>query len=117
MTNSIDIKLVSLLKRDLRFLDKDGELIKASVIDQAWKIDHKLIELLLEDPDIKAAFFDEIDEHWVFNTNTFVEYISDKNFLADSYTRFRNKIGLNIDGRFLRERGEITLVGRTKTVY
>ena len=42
--------------------------------------------------------------------NTFIEYLSDKHFLADSYTRFRNRIGLNIDNKFLRERGEVALV-------
>ena len=45
-----------------------------------------------------------------FNHNTFINYITDKNFLANSYTRFRNKIGLNVEGKFLRERGEVSLV-------
>ena len=46
----------------------------------------------------------------VFNINDFVAYIQDKNFLADSYTKYRNKIGLNIDGKFLNERKEVALV-------
>ena len=103
-------KLTALLKTDPRFVDNEGELIKAAVIDRAWKIDHGLVRLLLGDVDIKAKFFDEIEGHWIFNINTFIDYISDKNFLADSYTRFRNRIGLNIDGKFLRERGEVSLV-------
>ena len=65
---------------------------------------------MLSDPEIKTTFFDEIDGHWVFNHNTFIDYINTKNFLANSYTQFRNKIGLNIDGKFLRERGEVALV-------
>ena len=85
-------------------------MVKAAVIDRAWKIDHELVRLLLREIDVKAKFFDEIEGHWVFNFNTFIDYISDKNFLASSYTRFRNKIGLNIDGKFLRERGEVSLV-------
>ena len=68
------------------------------------------MRLLLGDADIKAKFFDEIEGHWIFNTNTFIDYISDKNFLANSYTRFRNKIGLNIEDKFLGERGEVSLV-------
>ena len=68
------------------------------------------MRLLLRDPDIKAKFFDEIEGHWIFNTNTFIDYISDKSFLADSYTRFRNRIGLNIEDKFLPERGEVSLV-------
>ena len=103
-------KLINLLKTDPRFVDDEGELVKAAVIDRTWKIDHDLVRLLLGDADIKAKFFDEIEGHWIFNTNTFIEYISDKNFLANSYTRFRNKIGLNIEDKFLPERGEVSLV-------
>ena len=110
MPKNFHEKLTALLKTDPRFVDNEGELVKAAVIDRAWKIDHGLVRLLLGDADIKAKFFDEIEGHWIFNINTFIDYISDKNFLADSYTRFRNRIGLNIDGKFLRERGEVSLV-------
>ena len=103
-------KLINLLKTDPRFVDDEGELVKAAVMDRAWKVDHDLVRLLLRDADIKAKFFDEIEGHWIFNTNTFIDYISDKNFLANSYTRFRNKIGLNIEDKFLPERGEVSLV-------
>lgn len=103
-------KLIDLLKADSRFVDEDGELVRAAVLDRAWKIDRDLVKLLLSDSQIKAKFFDEIEGHWIFNVNTFVEYIADKNFLANSYTRFRNRIGLNIDGKFLKERGEVCLV-------
>lgn len=110
MPESFNEKLVAILKTDSRFVDDEGELVKAAVIDRAWKIDRDLVKLLLSEPDIKQKFFDEIEKHWIFNINTFIEYISDKNFLANSYTRFRNKIGLNIEGKFLRERGEVSLV-------
>ena len=110
MTKNFNEALIELLKTDSRFVDDEGELVKAAVIDLAWKIDRDLVKLLLGDPDIKGKFFDEIEKHWIFNINTFIEYISDKNFLANSYTRFCNKIGLNIGGKFLRERGEVSLV-------
>ena len=103
-------KLTGLLKTHPDFLDDTGELIPAAVRDHAWQLNHDLIKLLLTDDAIKATFFDEIEGHWVFNHNTFINYITDKNFLANSYTQFRNKIGLNIGGKFLRERGEISLV-------
>ena len=103
-------KLINLLKTDPCFVDGEDELVKAAVIDRAWKADHDLVRMLLGDADIKAKFFDEIEGHWIFNTNTFIDYISDKSFLADSYTRFRNKIGLNIENKFLPERGEVSLV-------
>ena len=110
MSKRFHEKLIELLKTDPRFVDEEGELIKAAVMDRAWNIDHGLVRLMLGDADIKAKFFDEIEGHWIFNINIFIEYLSDKNFLANSYTRFRNKIGLNIDNKFLRQRGEVSLV-------
>ena len=110
MAKNFNEKLIALLKTDSRFVDDEGEIVKAAVIDRAWKIDRNLVKLLLGDSDIKRKFFDEIEGHWIFNINTFIEYMSDKNFLVNSYTRFRNKIGLNIEGKFLRERGEVSLI-------
>ncbi|MBU1874342.1 site-specific DNA-methyltransferase [bacterium] len=107
---SFNETLRSLLKSDPRFVDQDGDLLKSEVIDKAWKIDRQLIGLLLDNAQIKAKFFDEIKGHWVFNINTFIDYVQDKNFYASSYTKFRNKIGLTIDGKFLKERGEVALV-------
>ncbi len=103
-------KLITLLKENPDYLDESDELLTAAVKDAAWKLDHTLIRLLLTDQQTKLTFFDEIEGHWVFNHNTFIEYISKKNFLANSYTRFCSKIGLNIDGKYLRERGEVSLV-------
>ncbi len=62
-----------------------GELIKAAVIDRAWKIDRDLVKLLLSEPEIEKKFFDEIEGHWIFNINTFIEYISDKNSFLNWY--------------------------------
>lgn len=105
-----DEKLIRLLKSNPDFVDDTGEFLRDKVKFHAWDFDHDLIKLLLGELEIKATFFEEVDEHWIFNNNTFVDYITDKNFLADSYTQFRNKIGLNIDNKFLRERDEVALV-------
>jgi len=102
-------KLIHLLRTDPRFVDQDGELLIAAVQDRAWKIDHDLVKLLLSDKGIKAKFFDKIAGHWVFNLNTLIEYISQKNFLDNSYTRFRNRIGLTVGDKYLRERGDVAL--------
>ncbi|MBU1422684.1 MAG: site-specific DNA-methyltransferase [Bacteroidetes bacterium] len=115
---SFNTKLTDLLKSDPRFVDDEGELVLAAVQDRAWKIDRDLVKLLLSDKEIKAKFFDEIEEpalsgakgHWIFNTNTFIDYVSQKNFLDNSYTRFRNRIGLTVGDQYLRERGDVALV-------
>ncbi|MHA1305529.1 MAG: site-specific DNA-methyltransferase, partial [Candidatus Heimdallarchaeaceae archaeon] len=57
ITKSFDKRLIDLLKTDSRFMDDEGELIKAAVIDCAWKIDRGLVKLLLSEPEIEKKFF------------------------------------------------------------
>lgn len=114
---SFNAKLINLLKTDPRFVDDEGELVLAAVQDAAWKTDRALVEILLADPEIKAVFFFEVQRHWVFNASKFVDYTAQKNFLDNSYTRFRNRIGLTIGGKYLRERGEVALVWPYKDCY
>ncbi|MCY4313103.1 MAG: site-specific DNA-methyltransferase [Gammaproteobacteria bacterium] len=110
MKNSFPKNLYALLKTEPRFIDESGELVKTAVVNCAWKNDSELIQLLLQDVSIRKKFFSEINGHQVFNLRLFIDYVTDKNFLNSSYTRFRNKIGLNINESFLRERGEVSLV-------
>jgi len=110
MAHNFYLKLENLLKKEPRFVDQEGDLLKNNVIDAAYKADKKLVELLLSQKEFKSKFFEQVKGALVFNINDFVGYIQDKNFLADSYTKYRNKIGLNIDGKFLNERKEAVLV-------
>ena len=105
-----DERLTKLLKTNPDFVDDTGELLRDKIKILAWEFDHDLINLLLTDEEVESKFFDEVNGRWIFNNNTFVDYINDKNFYANSYTQFRNKIGLNIDNKSLRERGEVALV-------
>ena len=107
---SFNTRLIDLLKNDPRFVDDNGELLLAAVQDAAWKVDHDLIKLLLSDQEIKTRSFSEIEGYWVFELNKFIDYTAQKNFLDNSYTHFKNRIGLTIDGKYLRERGEVALV-------
>ena len=105
-----DEKLTKLLKTHPDFVDDTGELLRDKVKLYAWDFDHDLINLLLTDEEVESKFFEEINGRWIFNNTTFVDYINDRNFYANSYTQFRNRIGLNIDNKSLRERGEVALV-------
>ena len=105
-----DEKLYNLLKTNPNLVDNTGDLLRDKIKILAWEFNHDLINLLLTDPDVESKFFEEVKGRWIFNNNTFVDYINDKNFYSNSYTQFRNKIGLNIDNKSLRERGEVSLV-------
>ena len=100
--------LKSLLKKDDR-LTSEGELLKNKIIELAIKLDKELIELLLTDKQMKEAFFAQAGKTTIFDKDKFIKFISNKQFLPDSYTAFKNKIGLTEDGEFLSEKKEIVL--------
>ena len=110
MVKGFNEKLIGVLKKDLRFVDEeDDTLIRNEVINFALKADKDLIGLLIKETDIRKTFFDKIEEYWIFNINKFIEYVQDKNFLSNSYTKFKNKIGLTIDRKYMGERGNVVL--------
>lgn len=102
--------LENLLQTEPNFVTDDGELKKWVVINKAQNYDEALITLLLDNEDIKSKFFIPIKEILVFNQVLFIQFLEQKNYLKDSYTSFKNKIGLTIDGKFLNQRNEVALV-------
>ncbi|CAC9644857.1 DNA methyltransferase, partial [bacterium endosymbiont of Bathymodiolus sp. 5 South] len=102
-------QLEQLLKTLSQFTDAEGELLKQNVKHSAEKFDPELIKLLLNDPDSKAHFFDEIDTATIFNYRKFIDYIDDKNFLLDSYTKFSNKVGLTISNKHMKQINEVVV--------
>lgn len=54
--------------------------------------------ILHSNKEIKARFFEEIEGHWILSNYSFEEYLSQKNFLDNSYNRFHNRIGLTTGG-------------------
>jgi adenine-specific DNA-methyltransferase len=87
----------------------EGEILKNKVIELALKLDKELIELLLTDKQIKEIFFVPVGKAMIFDKDKFVKFVSNKQFLPDSYTAFKNKIGLTEDGEFIREKKEVVL--------
>ena len=107
--NNLLENLKSLLQKDERFMS-EGELLKNKIIELALKLDKDLIELLLSDEKIKEVFFKQIGKATIFDKDKFVKFVSNKQFLPDSYTAFKNKIGL-IDEKdeFISEKKEVVL--------
>lgn len=98
------------LKQENNFISDDGELKKWVVINKAQNYDTELITLLLEDDTLKQKFFIDVKGTLVFNQNLFVQFLEQKNYLNDSYTQYKNKIGLTINGKYLKQRNEVALV-------
>jgi len=85
--------LKSLLQKDERLIS-EGELLKNKIIELAIKLDKDLIELLLADKQMKKVFFTEAGKVTIFDKDKFIRFVSSKDFLPDSYTAFKQKIGL-----------------------
>jgi len=98
------------LKNEPNFVTDSGELKKWVVINKAQNFDAELIELLLDKQELKEKFFVDVKGTLVFNQNLFVQFMEQKNYLNDSYTAYKNKVGLTIDGKYLKQRNEVALV-------
>lgn len=98
------------LRMDSRFCTEDGHLLKNNVVEAALALDPKLLHYLLADEKLKKQFFSEVDGLLVFDKVKFQRFVMNKQFLPDSYTAFKNKVGLtNENGEFLSESREVVL--------
>ncbi len=116
MQNNLLNTLIEVLKQDDRFISTDGILLKNTIREKALKLDEKLISLLLDNETLREKFFIKINvgmknfSSLVFDNNKFIKFINNKEFLPDSYTSFKNKIGLtNSSGDFIASSNEVVL--------
>ena len=101
--------LAELLKKDSRFVDGKGVLLKNLVIEAALQPDADLLKLLLESNTARGHFFTDVSGAPVFDKVKFHEFVSNKEFLPDSYTAFKNRLGLGDDKSFLKDSKDIVL--------
>jgi len=104
--------LMKLFQKDDRIF-ADGKLLKNKLTELALKLDQPLIELLLSDKKAKEHFFVQKiikkDKILIFDKDKFISFVNNKEFLPDSFTSFKNKIGLMTNGDYLKEKGDVVL--------
>ena len=93
MENIYDIVL-ELLKKDKRFFSKEGMFLRNAVYEAAMKMDADLIKILHKNKKTREHFFVDVDGISVFDKIGFGWVVNNREFLPDSYTRYKNKIGL-----------------------
>ncbi len=103
-------ELIQLLEQDPALIIED-KLNKALIIDRALKLNTSLLKLLLSNPTIKNQFFADLDGVLVFDKIAFQRFVNSKKFLEDSYTQYKNKIGLSTDNEYyLTDSKEVVLI-------
>ena len=88
--------LINLLAEEEN-LTVDNQLNKNKIIEAALKLEPSLINLLIKNATFKKYFFKELDNILVFDKIKFQRFVNNKSFLPDSYTAFKNKIGLTFN--------------------
>ena len=92
----------------------DGKLNKNRLSELARKYDAKLLSLLMSNSLVKEQFFVTIvvnsEQTYVFQLEKFLQFLNNKEFLPDSFTAYKTKIGLATpDGRYLSENHDVVL--------
>jgi adenine-specific DNA-methyltransferase len=98
----------SLLSQNEKYC-KDGKLFKNVIVEDALKVEQELLSILLSDDKAIQHFFTEVGKVLVFDKIKFQKFVSNKQFLPDSYTAYKNKIGLTANGEYLTEAKEVVL--------
>lgn len=110
MTNFYETVL-TVLKSDERFVAEDGTFLRNAVYEAAMKMDENLIQILLTNDETRTRFFAEVNGVKVFDKIGFAWVVNNRQFLPDSYTRFKNKIGLADEtGALISASGKVELV-------
>ncbi len=89
--------LTDLLRSEQDFTADGGVILRNRVIQAALNMDPCLLGLLMRSEAIRAHFFVEVAETLIFDKVKFRDFISNKTFLPDSYTAFKNRISLADD--------------------
>ncbi|MFZ2430941.1 MAG: site-specific DNA-methyltransferase [Lutibacter sp.] len=101
-------EIVKLLEQNEKFCI-NGKLFKNVIVEAALKLDSELLTLLIKDKTAKKTFFQDIEGILVFDKIKFQKFVSNKQFLPNSYTAYKNKIGLTANDEYLTEAKEVVL--------
>jgi adenine-specific DNA-methyltransferase len=97
------------LKNDDRLWNEDKtELNQTLLLDLVDKIDERVIDLLLQEKDLREKFFVKVKDVYVFKTNDF-RFFMEENKVDNSYTAYKNRIGLTDSKKFLKDTNDVVL--------
>lgn len=104
-------ELINVLRADQRFVGENNEVIKTKVADAARGSDGLLLKSLLNNELLRDSLFTKVDDIYVFDKNKFVWILESKEFLPDSYTLYKNKIGLvDSQNNLISQKQDVSLV-------
>ncbi len=108
--------ILKVLKNEARLWNEDKtELNQTKLLDILDNFGDKekdlyenIISLLLQEKELKDEFFIKIKDVYVFKTNDF-RFFMEENKIDNSYTAYKNRIGLSDGKRFLKDTNDVVL--------
>jgi len=102
-------ELEQLLSQHDAFL-VEGELNKNKLAELARQYNPELLNLLMSNEKISQHFFATLETGiLVFKKDVFLQFLNNKEFLPDSFTAYKTKIGLAAGDKYLSENQEVVL--------
>ena len=88
----------------------EGVLNKNKLAELARQYNPQLLNLLMSDEKISSHFFSTLETGvLVFKKDVFLQFLNNKEFLPDSFTAYKTKIGLATGDKYLSENQEVVL--------
>lgn len=107
--NTIYKILETEIMKDSRFIS-EGCIMRNKVVECALRMDKGILALILNNESLKKMFFMDINGVMIFDKIKFINIINNKEFLPNSYTMFRNKIGLEDENnRYISKLNDVVL--------
>ena len=94
MDNKVLSELKFVLKSCKKYLDENNEILKSKVQSDILNMNEELITILLNNEILNKTFFKNVNGILVFDKVSFSWTINSSEFLPNSFTIFKNKIGL-----------------------
>lgn len=102
-------ELEQLLSQHDAFL-VEGELNKNKLAELARQYNPELLNLLMSNEKISQHFFATLETGiLVFKKDVFLQFLNNKEFLPDSFTAYKTKIGLATGNKYISENQEVVL--------
>ena len=101
-------ELEQLLSQHDAFL-VEGELNKNKLAELARQYNPELLNLLMSNEKISQHFFATLETGVLIFKNVFLQFLNNKEFLPDSFTSYKTKIGLATGDKYLSENQEVVL--------
>lgn len=111
--------IVKELEKTLRQVNEEKYLVKTTkneevldkeiIIRDFLEYDENLLEGVLGNEILKKHFTKEVSGSTVIIVQDLIEILETEIYFRDSYTNYANKIGLTVDGNFIKESSEVVL--------